>query len=212
MKRREFVMSFAAMAVTSVSERIAAQGKVIRPDLAAAALKPTNRSASPLVDGARRGVRVSAAEGEGVAFVSGTEFSTGTIEVDLRGKDVSQQSFLGIAFHGGGSAYDCVYFRPFNFRAADPVSSSHAVQYHSSPDYGWQRLRTEHPGQYEQAVSPVPDPNGWFHARLVAASGKVSVFVNDAKDACLRSACWATTRTGASACGSGTTQAATSPT
>jgi hypothetical protein len=31
----------------------------------------------------------------------------------------------------------------------------------------------------------VPDPNGWFHARVVVASPKVSVFVNDAKGPCL---------------------------
>jgi hypothetical protein len=31
-------------------------------------------------------------------------------------------------------------------------------------------------------VNPVPDPNGWFHARIVIASPKVSVFVADAKE------------------------------
>ena len=29
---------------------------------------------------------------------------------------------------------------------------------------------------------PPPDPNGWFHARVVVAWPKVSVFVNDAKE------------------------------
>jgi len=161
----------------------------MRPDLSAlaerSALKLTNRTVSPFVDGARHGARVSAAEGEGAAFVPSTEFSTGTIEIDLRGKDIPQQSFLGVAFHGDGKAYDCVYFRPFNFRAADPVGRSHAVQYHSLPDYGWQRLRAEHPGQYEHAVNPVPDPNEWFHARFVVTADKVSVIVNDASAACL---------------------------
>ena len=31
-------------------------------------------------------------------------------------------------------------------------------------------------------VNPVPDPNAWFHVRVVVASPKVSVFVNDAKE------------------------------
>ena len=34
----------------------------------------------------------------------------------------------------------------------------------------WQKLRDEHPGKYENAVNPVPDPNGWFHAGVVVAS------------------------------------------
>ncbi len=34
-------------------------------------------------------------------------------------------------------------------------------------------------------MNPVPDPNGWFHARIVVASPKVSVFVGDGKDPAL---------------------------
>src|SRR5262245_24095960 len=63
-----------------------------------------------------------------------------------------------------------------------PVGRSHAVQYHSLPVYTWQKLRTDQPGKYEQAVNPVPDPNAWFHARIVVANPKVSVFVGDAKE------------------------------
>src|SRR5205085_9314712 len=72
-----------------------------------------------------------------------------------------------------------------NFKTPDPVSHRHAVQYHSNPLYGWQKLRTEHPDQYEKAITPVPDPNGWFHLRLVVASPKVSVFVDGANAPCL---------------------------
>jgi hypothetical protein len=65
------------------------------------------------------------------------------------------------------------------------VSRSHAVQYHSIPGYGWQKLRTEHPGTFEHAVQPIPDPNDWFRARVVVAAPNVSVFVGDAREACL---------------------------
>jgi hypothetical protein len=117
-----------------------------------------------------------------VAYLEGTEFANGTIELDIRGKDVQQQSFVGVAFHGvDGATYDAVYFRPFNFRAEDPARRTRAVQYISHPTYSWQKLRAEHPGKYEQAVTPVPDPNGWFHVRVVVASPNVSVFVEDAK-------------------------------
>jgi hypothetical protein len=63
------------------------------------ALNIPNRSASPFVDGARRCTRLSGADGEGLALVPNTNVSTGTIEIDLRGKDVPQGSFFGVAFH-----------------------------------------------------------------------------------------------------------------
>src|SRR6185436_16195371 len=53
---------------------------------------------------------------DGMAWIKGLNFSTGTIEVDLRGRDGFQESFIGIAFHGVDTAeLDVVYFRPFNF-------------------------------------------------------------------------------------------------
>jgi len=180
MNRREFVISTIAGVVGVASaSRVAGQAKTITPDLGALAagkrLTLFNRDASSLADGARKGVRLSAAPGEGVAFLPGIELANGTIEFEVRGKDVAQQSFVGVA----------IYFRPFNFKAADPVSRSHAVQYHSVPVYTWQKLRSDQPGKYEQAVNPVPDPNAWFHARIVIANPTVRVFVADAKDPCL---------------------------
>jgi len=191
MNRREFVVStFAAAVGVSRVSRAGGQAKTIKPDLGALAdkngLTLFNRGASRLVDGAKKGVRLSEAPGEGIAFLPGIEFTSGTIEFDVRGKDVAQQSFVGVAFHGvNAAAYDAIYFRPFNFRATDPVSRSHAVQYHSLPVYSWQKLRTDQPGKYEQAVNPVPDPNAWFRARVVIANPTASVFVDDAKAPCL---------------------------
>ena len=188
MNRRDFVISTlacgAGLAVPSTSP---GQMKLIEPDVAklgeGKGLKVFNRSVSNLNDGARKGLRLSEAPGAGVAYLEGIEFANGLIELDIRGKDVQQQSFVGVAFHGvDGKTYDAIYFRPFNFRAEDPVRRSHAVQYISSPIYMWQKLRTEHPGKYENAVNPVPDPNDWFHVRVVVASPNVSVFVGDAKE------------------------------
>jgi hypothetical protein len=158
----------------------------MRPDLVKLAasnrLKSFNRTATTLTDSGRNGVRLSEASGDGVAYLEGIEFANGTIALDIRGKDVQQQSFLGVAFSGiDGATFDAIYFRPFNFRAEDSARRAHAVQYVSHPTYPWDKLRGEHPGEYEQAVTPAPDPNGWFHARVVVASPKVSVFVNDAK-------------------------------
>jgi len=188
MNRRDFVISTFSCAVgLSTASRIVAQKKTIEPDLAALAegkgFQVFNRTVSGLNDGAKKGVRLSENSGDSVAYLKRIEFTDSTIEFDGKGKDVQQQSFVGVAFHGvDGTTYDAIYFRPFNFRAEDPARRSHGVQYISHPTYTWQKLRAEQPGKYEQAVNPVPDPNGWFHARVVVASPKVSVFVGDAKE------------------------------
>jgi hypothetical protein len=186
MNRRDFVISTLASgaALTAPSES-QGQNKAIQPDLAKLAegkgLKIFGRSLSSIREANRKGIRLSEAPGEGVAYLEGVEFANGRIEIDIRGKDVQEQSFVGVAFHGVDEwSYEAVYFRPFNFRAEDPVRRNHAVQYICSPDHKWQRLREGHPGQYEKSVNPVPDPNGWFRARVAVASPKVSVFVNEA--------------------------------
>jgi hypothetical protein len=117
----------------------------------------------------------------GLAWITGEEFSTGTIEVDLKGYDVFQMSFIGVAFHGvDTTTYDLVYFRPFNFRAEDPVRKIHAVQYVSHPDYTWHRLREEQNGLYEKAVTPAPVATDWFHARIEVGGTDVKVYVDHA--------------------------------
>jgi hypothetical protein len=188
MNRRVSVFSVVAYAVVlSTPSSLVAQQRPLEPDLAALAegtgLDVLNRRATSLREGATKGVHLSESGGEGVAYLRGIEFANGTIEFDVRGKDVPQQSFVGVAFHGAdGTTYDAIYFRPFNFRADDPARRSHGVQYVSHPTYTWQKLRAEQPGKYEHAVSPVPDPNAWFHVRVVVASPQVSVFVGDAKE------------------------------
>ena len=145
-----------------------------------------NRGVSSLGGGTTQGFRLDARPGDGVAYLRGIELGNGTIEFDVKGKDVQGQSFVGVAFHGvDGTTYEAIYFRPFNFRAEDPARRGHAVQYISHPTYTWQKLRAERPAIFEQPVTPAPDPNAWFHVRVVVASPKVSVFVRDAKEPCL---------------------------
>ena len=117
---------------------------------------------------------------EGLVWLSNVTFSAGTIDVDLKGKDVLQRSFLGVAFHGlNDSTYDAVYFRPFNFLSTDPVRKIHAVQYISHPTYTWKRLREERNGVFEKGLISPPDPDTWFHARIVVSKKSVQVFVNN---------------------------------
>ncbi len=142
-------------------------------------IKVYNRSIS-LID--NKIIRLNESPDEGIAWLTRLSFSEGTIEIDLRGKNVFQKSFLGIAFHGvNDSTYDAVYFRPFNFYAKDSIRRIHAVQYISHPIFTWKKLREEHNGVYEQGIATAPDPNKWFHARIEVKGDTVNVFVNDRK-------------------------------
>ncbi|MBN1938147.1 MAG: ankyrin repeat domain-containing protein, partial [Candidatus Aminicenantes bacterium] len=145
-----------------------------------------NRAVSVVEEEGRKFLRLDERAGDGQVWLDGVSFAAGTIEFDVRGKDVFQRSFVGAAFHGTDDrTFEAVYFRPFNFKADDPARKNHSVQYVSNPDYTWQRLRAEKPGQYENPVSPVPDPNGWFHVRIIVAPPTVSVFVDGAAAPCL---------------------------
>lgn len=125
------------------------------------------------------GVHLSEVAGAGIAWIVGKEFTDGTIEFDLKGKDTLQSSFPGIAFHGlNDKTYEVVYFRPFNFRAKDPIRKSHSVQYIALPAYDWPILRDNFPNKYEQTVSSTIDPNGWFHVKIRVSGNRVSVYVN----------------------------------
>jgi len=148
--------------------------------------KLVNRGATAVVDGVRKAVRLDERPGNGIAWLEGSKFTEGAIEFDVRGKDVPQQSFVGIVFNGTDDAtWDAVYFRPFNFKNPNPENAAHSVQYVSHPTYSWQKLRAERTGQFEKPVRPIPDPNGWFHARVVVTATKVSVYVDGATDPCL---------------------------
>jgi hypothetical protein len=135
----------------------------------------------------KHAIKISEGEGMGVVWLDGYDFANGVIEIDLLGRSQPVQgSFLGVAFRVvDAKTHDAVYFRPFNFRAADPTRHAHAVQYVSDPLWPWQRLRSERPDQYEKAVVPEPDGDEWFHARVVVERPNITVFVNGAAAPCL---------------------------
>ncbi|MDO3628785.1 hypothetical protein [Mucilaginibacter sp. BT774] len=116
---------------------------------------------------------------DGLAWINGRKFKYGTIEFDAKGKDDYLASFVGIAFHGvNDTTYEVIYFRPFNFQASDPERKNHAVQYIALPKFDWPVLRSDHPGMYEQPISPAPKPNNWFHVRIIVESENIRVYVN----------------------------------
>jgi hypothetical protein len=106
-------------------------------------------------------------------------FKEGTIDIDLRGKAVFLQSFLGIAFHAAdANHYELVYFRPFNFQYPDTVRRRWSLQYMVIPDYPYDKLRQEHPLVYENSITPSPEADEWFHATIVVEDDSVNVYIN----------------------------------
>lgn len=123
---------------------------------------------------------INKTEAEGMMLLKDFEMTNGIIEFDLKGQNLAQQSFLGIAFNvQDAKTYEHVYFRPFNFMNADTARRNRAVQYASLPDSPWPKLREAFPGKYEHKVNPVPDPDGWFHARVVIERPFIRVYINN---------------------------------
>src|SRR5687767_9495298 len=121
---------------------------------------------------------------EGPVWLKDYSFTNGKIEVDLKGKNIQGQSFLGIAFHLiNSNTYEAIYFRPFNF--FNPERNTHSVQYISMPDHLWQQLRQNFPGKYESKIYSPPNPDDWFHVTIEINYPKISVFVNNDKTASL---------------------------
>ena len=145
-----------------------------------------NRELTSFKDKEQKGVRFSEKEGDGVAWIGNINFTNGIIEVDIKGKDVLQQSFVGIAFHGKDEkTFDAVYFRPFNFQTSDSVRHIHAVQYVSHPDFPWNILRESKNGKYEKAIPAAPNPNEWFHVKIIVDYPHITVYVNNSSSPCL---------------------------
>lgn len=140
-----------------------------------------NRKATLITgDSGHSGIHLDEQPGAGILWLNDTNFSNGTITFEVKGKDVLQRSFVGLAFHGtNDSLYDAVYLRPFNFKAPTQERRNHAVQYVSLPAYDWEILRTQFPDKYEKPVHPVPDPNKWVKVRITVKYPQVSVYIND---------------------------------
>jgi len=129
-------------------------------------------------------VHLNGQPGDGLLWINDLLFKDGTIEVHIKGIDERGRSFVGIAFHIlNDSTFDAIYFRPFNFKS--PERKGHSVQYISHPEYPWHKLRADSPEKYENPVTPVPDPSGWFHATIIVKYPDVKVFVNNSEEASL---------------------------
>lgn len=147
-------------------------------------LRFVNRTATRI--GERDGVRVSGGSSNGVAWAEGTNFQSGTIDVDVRGRESMRQTFVGVAFHRkDDNTYEAVYLRPFNFRASDPTRRQHAVQYITLPQFDYDRLRIDFPEDFENPVDASIEPTNWVHLRVVVQGAKVQIYVGGVPEATL---------------------------
>ncbi len=162
--------------------------QVIQPDLQdTTQWKVVNRTVHSIDEDGKKGIMFNEVPDVGLMILKDADFSNGTIECDIKGSSKMQQSFVGIAFHGQDlTHYEAIYFRPFNFNSDDATRRSHAVQYISSPDYGWEKLRNEFPGKYENKIATPPGADDWFHAKIIVEGKTISVFVNDEKQPSLQ--------------------------
>ncbi len=145
-------------------------------------LKSVNREIKIVSSDSGAYLRITENKKEGIVWLPGKDFKNGIIQIKMRGKDVLQRSFIGIAFHGAdNNNYDAVYCRPFNFFAKDSVRRIHAVQYISHPDFTWEKLRKERNAIFEKEIVNPPNPNDWFTLKLVIENTTVKAYINDAE-------------------------------
>jgi len=130
-------------------------------------LSIVNREVNAVESAADQYIQVAENTNEGIIWLPLQNFKNGQIKIEMRGKNILQRSFIGLAFHGqNDTTYDAVYCRPFNFLATDSVRRIHAIQYVAHPAYTWKKLRDERNGIYEKGITDPPDPDGWFTMTL----------------------------------------------
>src|SRR5262245_30379934 len=166
-------------------------------------LRLHNVDAAPAVLQGKKGLRVTLAEEtarrldrlapaerveaenqlEQLAWIEGTEFSSGVIQAEIAGEPgpgagQGARGFVGIAFRvqEDRKTYDAFYLRPTNGRADDQERRNPATQYISHPDWPWFRLRKETPSRYEAYVDLVPGE--WTKVRIEVRGDRARLYVN----------------------------------
>jgi hypothetical protein len=131
----------------------------------------------------RKAVRLTTQAESGFAFINGTNFRDGTIEVDIATKvnvppGVRMPGFTGIAFRArpDTSHYDMFYLRPGNAQAEDQAMRNHSVQYVAEPGFGWEKLRRNWPFIYEAYADQQPEE--WTKVKIEVRGRRASLYLN----------------------------------
>ncbi|HTK20240.1 MAG TPA: hypothetical protein VL442_12020 [Mucilaginibacter sp.] len=171
MKRTLFILTALVIGIKSFSQTIDLQKMLADGNL----VYGPSSEVKPFEEGSKKGITV-----RNNVWLKDVDFSYGTIELDIRGRNEFLKSFPGTAFYAADTSrnYDVIYFRPFNFRHTDPVRRTWSVQYMSLPQYGYDRLRKKNTCQFESEIIPNPKPEDWIHVRVVVTKDSIKVYVN----------------------------------
>lgn len=120
------------------------------------------------------------------AKLKGVDFKNGTIELNVLSRLLpnapeSARGFIGIAFriNDSNSKFESIYIRPTNGRANNQLRRNRSTQYFSFPDYKFDRLRKEAPGEYESYADM--GLNEWIKLKIVVKDAQAKLFINDNK-------------------------------
>src|SRR6185503_14970016 len=115
--------------------------------------------------------------------LKGIDFKNGTIEVKVLSRllpNAPEQArgFIGVAFriNDSNSKFENIYIRPTNGRANNQLRRNRSIQYFSFPDYKFDRLRREAPGEYESYADM--GLNEWIVLKIVVKDMQAKLFIN----------------------------------
>ena len=118
--------------------------------------------------------------------VKGIDFKNGTIEVNvfsrlLKDAPDNARGFIGIAFriNDSNSIFESIYIRPTNGRADNQLRRNRSVQYFSFPNYKFDKLRKDAPGEYESYADMGLDE--WIKIKIEVKGQQAKLFLNDSK-------------------------------
>lgn len=118
------------------------------------------------------------------AIIKGINFSNGTIEVNVLSRllpnaPAHARGFIGVAFRvsDDNTRFESIYLRPTNGRSDVQLRRNRSVQYFSYPDYKFDRLRKEAPGEYETYADM--GLNEWVKLKIVVNGSRALLYLNN---------------------------------
>ncbi|MFN8488299.1 MAG: hypothetical protein U0350_11945 [Caldilineaceae bacterium] len=127
--------------------------------------------------------KVKAVDEATFARIVDANFKNGSIEVTVLSKLLADapdfaRGFIGVAFRidERNAQFECIYIRPTNGRADDQLRRNRSTQYFSYPDFKFDRLRQEAPGQYESYADI--GLNEWITIKLEVRDERAKLYLN----------------------------------
>lgn len=117
------------------------------------------------------------------AKLKGVHFKDGTIAVQVLSTlraDAPDfaRGFIGVAFriNERNTMFECIYLRPTNGRAEHQLRRNRSIQYFSFPDFKFERLRNEAPGEYETYADM--GLSEWIDLTIEVRGAQAKLFLN----------------------------------